>query len=108
MPTYRYKEMTCTRCKTSYLGNWNQWQRKIEGKTTYCSNKCKIAVRGENIVKDGKRICSNCSIEKDLYDFHTDKRKTFGATAVCKTCANSKSKIRRENDRKPMISVNLI
>ena len=39
-----------------------------------------------------KKICSSCSIEKDLSDFRKDKSKKDGVQPFCKICAREKHK----------------
>ena len=49
------------------------------------------------------KVCRKCNIEKELCEFHNDKKGQFGKVSICKNCVklyqNSRKDIRKEYDK---------
>lgn len=44
--------------------------------------------------------CGNCKEVKNIDNFHKSNTKSCGYVSICKKCANAKSKLYRENNKR--------
>lgn len=98
----------CKRCHQVFTKEmFHNSKRYIDGKNIYCKT-CSSQMRKISVKKNteklekireknpelfnfSKKICSKCKIEKDISDFHRNRRNKDGYEGVCVECKKKKA-----------------